>query len=315
MIMAVPRARIAYPPGVLVRRGERSVRLRAPAKVNLWLEVLGKRPDGYHEIETLMHTVDLADEIELRLLAEPGLQFACEPEVCPAAENLAFRAARTVLERSGEAASAGLSVRLRKRIPAGGGLGGGSSDAAATLLGACDLLGFRPEPETLRDWAAELGADVPFFLTGGAAWCRGRGDRVEPLAPRAGFWVLVHAPGLAVSTTGVYRALRLSGGARPGAAARAAWAGATFAGLEQTMFNRLEETALERHPALRAAQKRLTEATGRPFRLSGSGSSLFAVFEKHEEAENALHALESGGIGPLFLLPTLGSLEIRSGKE
>jgi 4-diphosphocytidyl-2-C-methyl-D-erythritol kinase len=283
--------------------------------VNLWLEVLGKRTDGYHEIETLMQTVGLADEIELGLRAEPGVDFACEPEVCPTPKNLAFRAARIVLERGGGRGAAGLSVRVRKRIPSGGGLGGGSSDAATVLLGACDLLGLRPGPDTLRDWAIELGSDVPFFLTGGAAWCRGRGEQVEPLAPRAQFWVLLHAPGLEVSTVEVYRALRLAGASRPGAGARAAWGGGTFAELEQTVFNRLEGTALERHPALGAAQKRLTEATGRPFRLSGSGSSLFSVFEKHEEAESALHRLESVGIGPLFLLPTLGSLEIRSGKE
>lgn len=188
------------------------MKLRAPAKINWSLEVLGRRPDGYHEVRTVLQTVSLCDDVTLE--ASPALELHVTGEATALANedpraNLAWRAAERLLQRTG--ATAGARILIEKRIPVAGGLGGGSSDAAATLRGANVLWGMRQPLEALLEIASTIGSDVPFFLLGGAALASGRGEIVRPLGdgPPCELliaWPRVGAP--ADKTARLYAALR-----------------------------------------------------------------------------------------------------------
>ena len=175
--------------------------LQTSAKVNLVLEVLGKRPDGYHEIATVMQTVDLFDRLTLE--AAPTISLETDDSALPADErNLIVRAALLLRQVSG--VEAGARMRLRKRIPVAAGLGGGSSDAAATLWGLNRLWGLRWPRARLSELAGRLGMDVPFFLTGGPALATGRGERVERLPAAGGYALVLVNPRVPLSTVEVY---------------------------------------------------------------------------------------------------------------
>lgn len=255
----------------------------APAKVNLYLRVLGRRPDGFHELVTVLQALSLSDDLELSLRARdpaappgaPDVRLVLEaapPEVPGGAGNLATRAGAAVLARAGAAGDTGLDIRLWKRIPAGGGLAGGSSDAAAVLRGANRLLGDPLDAATLRALAAELGSDVAFFLVGGTALCTGRGEVVEPLEAPAPCDVTLVMPPFATSTAAVYAAWSAS--ARPAPPPdlprlRAALADADAAGLQALFANDLQAAARAVEPRLAALLDRTQ------LNLSGSGSTLF----------------------------------------
>ena len=175
-------------------------RLSAPAKVNLTFEALGRRADGYHEVRTVLHAISLADEIafapadDLRFAVEsPDAGARSSAASAPAGDdNLVLRAARLLRREAG--VKAGATIRLRKRIPVAAGLGGGSSDAATTLRGLRRLWGLDLDADALRELAAQLGSDVPFFVTGGAALAEGRGERLTPLPPAQGGVVVMASP-------------------------------------------------------------------------------------------------------------------------
>lgn len=184
------------------------VRVDALAKVTLSLRVLGIRPDGYHDLEALtVSATDPHDSLALERRTAPGVELAVEGEtgdVPPGRDNLAVRAAEALL--AGAGVPAGVSLHLRKRIPAGGGLGGGSADAAAALVGVRALLGLDVEDDELARLGAGLGSDVPFCVRGGAAWMRGRGERLQPLALDEPLRLLVVVPPFRLATPAVYRA-------------------------------------------------------------------------------------------------------------
>ena len=197
--------------------GQHALVERAPAKINLYLAVTGRRPDGFHELITVMQTLALCDELQLQLrpratdalpgAADVSLQLLAAPAGVPSgADNLVVRAAVALLERSGAAGDVGLHLTLGKAIPAGGGLGGGSSDAAATLRGLNTLLDEPCTASTLAELAATLGSDVAFFLQGGTALCTGRGEHVVPIEPPQPFDVTLRLPGFGLSTPAVYGA-------------------------------------------------------------------------------------------------------------
>lgn len=287
--------------------GRSELTLRAPAKLNLYLAVLGRRPDGYHELVTVLQAIDLCDEVTLRLVPRDrsherrsggsagvaprvSLELAHPAPGVPAgAENLAVRAAALVLEQAGAAAELAAELRLDKRIPAGGGLGGGSSDAAAVLTGVNRLLGAPLGSAALEALAARLGSDVAFFLHGGTALCTGRGERVRPIAPPQPFAVTLLLPSFATPTPSVYAAL--SAPAWPGARAGA---GATdpqalcrsVANADAGVLERLFRNDLEA-PA-RTVEPRLAELLDRThLHLSGSGSTLFGYGGLEAQLEGA----------------------------
>ena len=164
---------------MLWRQHRQSLVVHSPAKLHLFLEVLGKRPDGYHEVRTVMQTVDLADELELEEATAISLTVE-PPGAAPTEDNLVLRAARLLQQAAGS--SGGASITLRKGIPIAAGLGGGSSDAAVTLLALSSLWGIGMSPDELMELGATLGSDVPFFLQGnGCTLATGRGERIVPL--------------------------------------------------------------------------------------------------------------------------------------
>jgi len=247
------------------------VNLLAPAKINLSLRILRKRPDQFHEIESVMLPISLCDELTLTLTSpESGLQLTCSDPSLPTDDsNLVYRAARLFFEHAGQAPAA--TLHLHKSIPHGAGLGGGSSDAASTLSGLNTALGRPLSAETLHAIAAALGSDVPFFLKGGAALCRGRGEQVEPYAFTEKLPLLLVKPGFSIPTPWAYQQ----------------WQGSSELpdipyGVQKLPFgelvNDLERPVFEKHLFLAVLKRwllRQPETLGAL--MSGSGSTCFAV--------------------------------------
>lgn len=258
------------------------LRLEALAKVNRWLRVLGARPDGYHELDTLFQTIDLSDELVLE--EDDRLTLTITGGSLPADDrNLVLRAARTLAARTGT--TRGARLELTKRVPVGAGLGGGSADAAAALLGLNVLWDLGLPVEELRLVAASVGSDVAFFLFGGRARGTGRGERVEPLPDVPEEALVLLFPPFGMSTAEVYRQVgagRLAGSPPAGPPVG-----------EMPDLNDLEAAAERLHPELRTLREALRSAGAVPARLSGSGSTLFGIFRSREKAEGARAALDS----------------------
>jgi 4-diphosphocytidyl-2-C-methyl-D-erythritol kinase len=197
-------------------RNSTSCHVRTPAKINLGLRVLGRRPDGYHDIETTFVAVDLYDDLEFSRTSEAGVNLtwtAPDPDfrandLDDGESNLIIRASRLVEQKCGF--SARLRIHLTKRIPVAAGLGGGSADAAATLAALNRLYGLGQGSQELADWALELGSDVPFFLGGPGAVGRGRGEILEPASLFSGWWAVLICPPLALASADIYGALDLT---------------------------------------------------------------------------------------------------------
>lgn len=252
---------------------------RAPAKINLWLEILGRRPDGYHEIDTCYQAIDLADTVVLEPAEEPGVSCRVEgpfaEDVPEGAENLAARAALLLAERTGHEPR--LAITIVKEIPAGAGLGGGSSDAAAVLVALARRFAV-PDPEdTLVELAAELGADVPFFLEGGTQRATGIGDRLEPVPMPEERWGILVWPRVSVSTRWAYEEHDRVAGDRAGLGMQASGRGNVF-----------EPLVFGRWPVIARAADLLREAGAWDLRLSGSGSAGYTLFGEPAARDEAL---------------------------
>ena len=266
----------------------RAVKLAAYAKVNFTLDVLSRRPDGFHSIATLMQTVSLADEVTLSRIGSDGIRLECNDSRIPTGEeNLAARAARALLISSGTEPT-GIRIVLDKRIPAQAGLGGGSSDAAAVLRGLNALLGLNHSTGSLAEIGASLGSDVPFFLHGGTASCRGKGEQVTPRPDAPELWFVIVKPELNISTAEAYRALdavsdRASarGTRRMEEIVESGDRGRIIA----RMTNDFEQVVLAENMAIALLQDEMMMARARNARLCGSGSAVFGVAESRSEAE------------------------------
>ena len=249
---------------------------RAPAKLNLTLSVLARRPDGFHELDSVVAKVTLYDELLLRPRDDGEVSLKCSPFDCgPAEQNLACRAARLLLARAG---GGGVDIELTKRIPPGSGLGGGSSDAAAALVALNELWRLGLPHERLTELAAELGSDVPLFLAGPAARIRGRGERVEPVKVHP-FFAVLWMPGLPCPTAEVYAAYDHLTGQGATAVDRA------------DLHNDLAPAARQVCPELGGIAERLAAATGLDAHLTGSGSAMFILTDDEHEARAAAEAL------------------------
>ena len=252
------------------------IEIPSPAKINLFLEVIARRPDGYHEIESVMQLVDLCDCV--RLARKPrGIQVSVAGAELPSGRgNLAYKAAALLMETAG--LSDGVHIRLEKRIPVAGGLGGGSSNAAAVLAGLNRLYGLGRSREELTEIGASLGSDVPFFLSDGLALATGRGEILTPLEPWPPRWVVLANPGVPVSTAWAYREVssKLTGWQRQASIINLV----TDRGLPWPplwAFNRLEAVVLPHRAEVRSLKALLERGGGAPVLMSGSGASLFAV--------------------------------------
>jgi len=272
----------------------RALRAFAPAKLNLGLEVIRKRRDGYHDIETVFQTLDFGDELLFRDAEEPG-SCRLDAEGLPVpmgSENLVRKAWRLVADRAGWKA-AGLRITLTKRIPLGSGLGGGSSDAAATLLALNHFWALGLPTQVLEAMALELGSDAPFFLKGGTAIGRGRGERLEPLPPlRRGAFLLV-SPGLSISSAWAYEHIKLGLTQNPyRISVEQVKAYLTrFPASSMVIKNRLEDVVFPAHPSMGEIFEALHKAGAVHVSMSGSGSTLYGTFPDAKSAERAREGL------------------------
>jgi len=266
----------------------------SPCKVNLLLNILGRRPDGFHDLESVFHPVNLCDQLSFTR-GGTGLELTCDNPALPTgAANLVHRAATTF--REAVRINDGVRIHLSKHIPLAAGLGGGSGNAATTLLGLNELFGSPLTTEQLHPLAAALGSDVNFFLQNQPALATGRGEQIEPLtsfpALRGTSLLLIH-PGFGISTPWAYQNLArfpvaLNG--RPGRARQLISllqsTDLTAAGRE--FYNALEAPALEKYPVLALYQEFLRAHGAAATLMSGSGSTTFAIFREQSEAEAAL---------------------------
>jgi 4-diphosphocytidyl-2-C-methyl-D-erythritol kinase len=273
----------------------RPVAVRAHAKINLDLRVLGTRPDGFHELRTVFQALALHDTIEC---VPRGGPFAIE---CDAAgvpldrSNLVWKAADALwrsLRRDGPVRD--VLVRIRKRIPLQGGLGGGSTNAAATLLGLAQAWRVPVRPNQLVDVGSTLGADVPFFLSGGTALGLGRGDEIYPLADLPRHWIVLLVPGFGVSTPdayGWYDAERSQArGLREAQHVPGPWPSRAA-----QMINDLEAPIARHHPEIDHMKTALRRAGALAAAMSGSGSTVFGLFQQRAEAKAAVAKLSGSG--------------------
>ncbi len=255
----------------------------APAKVNLFLEVLGRRPDGYHELETLLLAVDLFDTLEVRDDASGTLSLECDPPGLPTGPgNLVYQAADALRRAAGP--SRGAAVRLTKRVPAEAGLGGGSSDAAAALAALDAVWRLGLSRDDLLAVAAGVGSDVGFFLAPPAGWCTGRGERVEPVPVGRPLDLVIVKPPVGLSTADVYRRVRVPEAPQSGTAARDALRAGDPEAVAAALFNRLQEAAFEAAPEVERAHRTLAGCGPLGCLVSGSGSSVFAICRDRADA-------------------------------
>lgn len=247
----------------------------APAKLNLFLHVLGRRDDGYHQLQTVFTLIDYADRLRFRVRDDGAIYRVSAMEGVPAERDLAVRAALLLKEASGT--SLGADIEIDKRIPAGGGLGGGSSDAATTLLILDRLWETGFGPEALAELAATLGADVPYFLFGLPAWAEGVGDRLRAidLDPR---WYLVLVPPATVPTGEVFAAPELTRNTEP-----LKMEDFSARPRSKTFVNDLEPVVTARYPVVMEHLDWLRRRA--PARMTGSGACVFAEFDSRERAQ------------------------------
>ena len=276
----------------------RRLRVRAMAKINLSLRVLGTRADGFHDLRTTFQSLALHDTLTLTSVAGP-LTITCDAPHCPVDEsNLVWRAADRLWRADGRRGKvSGVRVDIRKRIPMQAGLGGGSSDAAAALRGLAALWGARVSDADLSTIARGLGADVAFFLEGGTALGVDRGDVMYPLVDRPAFSVVLVMPGYGVSTKDAYRwwdADRLSSSAR----AASEW------------VNDLQPPVAARHPEITRIVKRLARRGSIHAAMSGSGSAVFGLFDREAQALEAADAL-TGPARMVLVTPTVNRQDYR----
>jgi 4-diphosphocytidyl-2-C-methyl-D-erythritol kinase len=320
-----------------VRRGADYVEVQAPAKLNLFLEILGKRSDGFHEIETVMIPVSVCDTLIVR--ADPdgdssgAIELECEGiadsegDVSPAAgtateqrgpaekfvptgsDNIAVRALEALRLRTG--VTRGARIRLVKRIPVAAGMAGGSTDAAAALAAGNLVWNLNLPPAALAEIAAELGSDIPFFFAGGAAVCRGRGERIEPLSSGGVLHLAVVAPPVGLSTAAVYRACRpanLAGvpAERPQCSATMAEAvrRGDPAAVARRLHNRLQPAAESLSPWIEQLKTEFARCDCLGSQMSGSGTSYFGVCRDARHARRVAARLGARGLGRAIAVRT-----------
>ncbi|MDI6827279.1 MAG: 4-(cytidine 5'-diphospho)-2-C-methyl-D-erythritol kinase [Armatimonadota bacterium] len=295
--------------------------IRSYAKVNLTLEVLGVRQDGFHEIESIMQTISLHDTIRLTLGGQPGIRVVCDMPNIPTDErNLAYQAAVLYLENLGLAS--GVEIQIEKRIPPEAGLGGGSSNAASILRGLNCLvlsskIGVQRDRalslEAMTRIGAKIGSDVPFFLVGGTALVRGRGENVEPLPDLRRWWLLVVKPPFGISTAWAYRRLDDMRGARekqafkeqPTASARMLECILKDCDeLPRLLKNDLELPAQEQNSEIGIIKDTLVKKGAKGALMCGSGSAVFGLFEDEASAQRAAQNLGSS-FGKVFVTHTI----------
>ena len=278
----------------------RRIRILAPAKLNIRLKVIGRRPNGYHELDTIMVPVNLFDRLELSPIPENHITLTCHGLSMPDdEENLVCRAAKAFMSLTG--INQGLSISLTKNIPVAAGLGGGSSDAACTLKALNEMWALPLSPQDLQGIALGLGADVPFFLLSRPCRAKGIGEILEPIEKWPEFWYVIVSPRFHVSTSWVYRNLNLRLTTKEYVS--------ILSTLDKTPFevadileNDLEKVTAFRFPVIHIIKKHLKDAGAEGALMSGSGPSTFGIFEAKDQALLAKRHLTSMDLGDIFVV-------------
>jgi 4-diphosphocytidyl-2-C-methyl-D-erythritol kinase len=280
----------------------------APAKINVILRILDRRPDGFHNLWSIMQTVALEDEVQIRLRADrQDIQLRCDATQLAADQsNLVYRAAAAVLARAQQ--SIGLDIELRKRIPMGAGLGGGSSDAAATIIGLNHLVRLEWSPTQMADVGQSLGSDVPFFLFAPSAFVAGRGETVRPVVVEGARWVVLVNPGFGVNTKWAYQELAATRTVVTPLSlvqreldrqSRVSWAQ-----LIAAAENDFEAPVFAAQGKLREIKRSLQAQGAEIALLSGSGATVFGVFADEARARQAQAQFVSEELINIFVVPT-----------
>ncbi len=286
------------------------MKIRAPAKINLSLRVVGRRADGYHLLDTILVPVSLYDEIDMRRIrAAPRhpagdlIQISCDHPLVPQGrENIVYRAAELIMRKTRKPQL--ISIHIKKNIPIGAGLGGGSSDAAAALVGLNRLLKLRLSLATIEKLALALGADVPFFVRARPARARGIGERLRPLRCLPRFWSVIVYPGFPVSTEWVYRSFRQKL-TKPLVNTSIATSLKSVGELINRLENDLEAVTLKRYPEIGVFKQKLLREGAPGVLMSGSGSSVFGIFASKRAAVIAFRRLRKEEGAQAFLVHVL----------
>ncbi|MDN4593467.1 4-(cytidine 5'-diphospho)-2-C-methyl-D-erythritol kinase [Polycladomyces subterraneus] len=280
---------------------------KAPAKINLTLDALHKREDGYHELEMIMTTIDLSDRIELADIYGDDIVLENSSGLIPQDErNLAYRAADLLRQRMG--ITRGVKITIHKRIPVAAGLAGGSSDAAATLRGLNRLWQLGLSLEELAEMGAEIGSDVPFCVWSGTALAKGRGEILTPVAPPPPCWVVLAKPRHGVSTAEVFQALRVDQiDRRPNTEAmiRALEQG-DYRGICRHLGNVLEEVTMQMYPEVRRLKEKMQQFGADGVLMSGSGPTVFGLVDRESRARRIVNGLR-GFCRQVYAVRMLGS--------
>lgn len=271
------------------------LKVTANAKINLYLDVIGKREDGYHNLETIFHSIDLHDEVILSERKEAGISIHCNhPDVPTDHRNLAYRAAKSLSDEVG--GIGGLDIHLNKRIPVAAGLAGGSANAAATLLGVNHLFGLGVPEDIIIRIGTKLGADVPFCIQGGAAYGTGIGDILTPLPPLEDVSLLLVNSGVQISTKDVFDKLQISltRCSNNSIIIKSYVATSDLIGIADNLYNLLEKPVFTDHPELVDLKTELSKQEGcLGVLMSGSGATLFALMENFTAAHRCKTIFEN----------------------
>ena len=265
----------------------KTLHLKAPAKVNYRLDVLRRRPDGYHDLRMIMQRIDLCDEVVITLVDKPGIRVTCGRKGVPDGPgNIAWQAADALLQKSGR--QAGIDISISKNIPVAAGLGGGSSDAATVLMGVNELLGLQLSDEQLMEIGVKLGADVPFFIFKRCALAEGIGECLTPVAQIPAAWLVLVNPNIHVSTPWVYKNLQLT---TSNATNIIPLLYNSIGDICAVLANDLESVTIDRFPLIGEIKKRLLAAGACGSLMSGSGPTVFGLFDNEGRARQAAQEL------------------------
>lgn len=266
--------------------------VEAPAKINLTLDVIGRRPDGYHELETVMHQINLVDKIYLKKDIS-GIKVNSNSRLIPLdKQNLVYKAAETMFNNFH--IKEGISIYIEKIIPVGAGLAGGSTDAAAVLTGIDKLFAVKAGKDAIMQIAALIGSDVPFCVMGGTALARGRGEILKSLPAAMNLSMVLVKPDFQISTAEVYKALDLNQveNRSDNEAFLEAWKNCDIIGVANNMANVLENVSLKKHGEIASIKRRLLELGALNALMSGSGPSVFGIFNDNKLVRQAYDILQ-----------------------
>ncbi|SFA49465.1 4-diphosphocytidyl-2-C-methyl-D-erythritol kinase [Parageobacillus thermantarcticus] len=281
------------------------VLVKAPAKINLSLDVLHKRPDGYHEVKMVMTTIDLADRIELIPRSDDAIQIISQNRFVPDDDrNLAYQAAKVLKDTFG--IKQGVAISITKNIPVAAGLAGGSSDAAATLRGLNKLWRLGLTLDELAELGAQIGSDVPFCVYGGTAVATGRGEKIMPIASPPPCWVILAKPSIGVSTAEVYRNLKLDEIRHPDVDGMVeAIESQDYAAICKLVGNVLEEVTLKMHPEVAHIKEQMKRFGADAALMSGSGPTVFGLVQHDSRLQRIYNGLR-GFCDQVFAVRILG---------